>query len=321
MRARCLIALAVALAGCSGPEQRPAGTPTDDSFLTGRDDGADDRPASASVAGGVDPTRVGNGPLSSHWDALMARQLATAEGNTYRMKEFHRGEHLSLTVVGVAGELPPPRRPQTEVLLVVEGSRGMVEMAGKRYRLSAGSVAVFPPGTRGSLLAPKQEPLIGLLIGVDLPCPAGTQAYLTSFDTLWSEKAFHTNRDHSARLLTIPGVLSLDAETIYGFIPPQHHTRHEELVFFLQGEGSFGLGSTGNLVRDGSLLLAPPSTPHFFQNRKQQGSRCLVLHAPDLGAHDTTLIEGHPEHEVPEELNYPGYQREDAPGDGAPGGR
>ena len=62
-------------------------------------------------------------------------------------------------------------------------------------------------------------------------------------------------------------------------------------------------------------------TPHFFQNRKQQGSRCLVLHAPDLGAHDTTLIEGHPEHEVPEELNYPGYQREDAPGDGAPGGR
>jgi len=316
MRRLVVGALVACLAACGTPPtgEQPGAEAGDESFLTGGG------PAPAEdVSAAVDPSHVGRGALATHWDALIARQLSTAKGSTYRVKEFHRGDRFSLSIVGVAGSLPPPEKARTEVLLVVEGERGVVEMAGKRYQLSAGSVAVFPPGTRGAVSAPRSDPLIGLLVATDRPCPTGSRPYLTSFDKLWSDQAFRTNQDHTARLLTIPGVLSLDAQTVYGFIPPQSHPRLEELVCFLQGEGSFGLGTSGNLVRDGSLLLAPPATPHFFENRKVQGSRCLVLHCPDLREGDTELIIGHPEHEVPEDLHYPGGAQSDFDGMGGGG--
>ena len=337
MRARCLIALAVALAGCSSPEQRPAGTPTDDSFLTGRDDGVQSPPLSA--ASGLDPNRVGTGPLTTHWDALLTRQLHTAKGDV-RLKEFHRGEHLTVSIVGVAGTLEASTSGQTEILLPCSRA---VSLCG-----------VFPPGTRGELVAPRSDPLVGLLLATDLPCPAGTRPYLTSFERLWNTGAFkpHTtvapeifrkpdtgelleageiqklnpNRNHTQRLLTIPGLLSLDAYTIYSIIPVHYHEQQEEFVFFLQGGGSFGLGASGNLVRDGSILLAPPETPHFFEDPRlrdgsSKGSRCLILNVPDVTEDDFEWVIGHPEFEVPEELNYPGYKREEQDADDADSGR
>jgi quercetin dioxygenase-like cupin family protein len=295
----CLLAL-VACASDPQTSEAPDPAASDESFLSG---GPGDAPAPGRDEREV---HVSTGPLTTHWDALIRRQLSTAEGRRFRLKEFHRGAQFSLSVVGIAGRMPPPpRADRTEVLVVVEGERGVVQMGDRRYRVSAGSVAVFPPGTRGPIEAPDRDPLIGLLITTEAPCPPDTKPFLSSFDRLWDDEALAKNQDAAADLLSIPGVLSLKVRTVYGFMPVHHHPEHEEVAFLLQGEGSFGLGTSGNVVRSGSLLVIPPESPHFFQNRDPLGTRALVLHGPDLGPGDTVFIEGHPDPKVPDDLNYP----------------
>jgi quercetin dioxygenase-like cupin family protein len=50
-----------------------------------------------------------------------------------------------------------------------------------------------------------------------------------------------------------------------GHQPRPHKHAHEQLVYIVQGEGNFTIGSKAYRLRSGSLLAVPPDAEHFLQ--------------------------------------------------------
>ena len=72
-------------------------------------------------------------------------------------------------------------------------------------------------------------------------------------------------------------------------------------MFFVLGEGRFGLATTGNQVRAGSLFCISPGSPYYFDNKDPRGSQALVLYAPAWSADDDDTEPYAPEEPEPEQ--------------------
>jgi len=65
--------------------------------------------------------------------------------------------------------------------------------------------------------------------------------------------------------------------------PPQHvHRKHDETFYVLAGLPSFTCGSDTITAEPGTLITAPPGTPHTFANPGEQPARILCTVTPDL---------------------------------------
>jgi mannose-6-phosphate isomerase-like protein (cupin superfamily) len=65
--------------------------------------------------------------------------------------------------------------------------------------------------------------------------------------------------------------------------PPQHvHRNHDETFFVVSGSPTFTCGSETITVQPGTLVTAPPGTPHTFANPGDQPVVMLCTVTPDL---------------------------------------
>ena len=65
--------------------------------------------------------------------------------------------------------------------------------------------------------------------------------------------------------------------------PPQHiHRKHDETFFVISGTPTFTCGGETITVQPGTLVTAPPGTPHSFANPGEQPVVMLCTVTPDL---------------------------------------
>ena len=65
--------------------------------------------------------------------------------------------------------------------------------------------------------------------------------------------------------------------------PPQHiHRKHDETFFVISGTPTFTCGTETITAQPGTLVTAPPGTPHTFANRGEQPVVMLCTVTPDL---------------------------------------
>ena len=65
--------------------------------------------------------------------------------------------------------------------------------------------------------------------------------------------------------------------------PPQHiHRKHDETFFVVSGTPTFTCGSETITAQPGTLVTAPPGTPHTFANPGEQPVVMLCTVTPDL---------------------------------------
>jgi mannose-6-phosphate isomerase-like protein (cupin superfamily) len=65
--------------------------------------------------------------------------------------------------------------------------------------------------------------------------------------------------------------------------PPQHvHRQHDETFFVMSGTATFTCGTETITATPGTLVTAPPGTPHTFANASDQPVVMLCTVTPDL---------------------------------------
>lgn len=344
MRRRAGAALALLLAGCAaGPQtepQKPAATPERigparapdgdaSSFVMGGRAGQQKRPVAASLQPDEANQRQA---MITHWDTLTKRWAqvrAAIEAGAYPEEPLLEwslpARYLDVRYVVVRGEAPAPApgprqyaerdmitrgAPEVapEVVIVMEGDRGIIEIEGRPTPVQVGTVCVLPAGARGKMQGAVDTPLQLLIIramdkpadaarGVRTPAVRDQPPLVTSFDELWEGPLARAAQAAGPNEALEPvGSLSerigIYAWHIQGFVPTRLHEERDLFFIALNGDGRFGAASSGHVLKTGSLVFVPAGVTYYYQNFDKIGTRALALVGPGWDPKDVHLVEG-----------------------------
>jgi mannose-6-phosphate isomerase-like protein (cupin superfamily) len=171
-----------------------------------------------------------------------------------------------------------------EVLFVLSG-QGMLRVADASHALEPEAGAYLPPGTEYELAAPRDEEL--LLVSVRIPdAVAGderppTGAVVRKLGDQGSEEA---TADREFRIIADPGTGLQSATHFVGYIPParapDHFHTYDEVIYVLDGEGTFHAGEESQSLRAGSCIALPARTIHCLENTGKDVMRVVAVFRP-----------------------------------------
>jgi mannose-6-phosphate isomerase-like protein (cupin superfamily) len=154
-----------------------------------------------------------------------------------------------------------------EVLFVLSGT-GALHVGADRHDLRPESGAYVPPGTEYQLRAAHQDPLRALAVRVpdpERPDPERLEPPepppSVSVRHLAEQEAHAATTDREFRIIADPEHAGLRSATHFvGYIPrtkaPDHFHTYDEVIYVLDGEGTFHAGDTHAPVRAGSRIHA-----------------------------------------------------------------
>lgn len=218
----------------------------------------------------------------SDWDRVVS-EVQGGETPPAPLTLIHEGEHLGVYLLGLRAQeryAPPPgEEPRAEVVIVVEGG-GNVVVEGRPEAVAPGDVLVLPAGARGLARGSPQLPLLCLVVRAKAPPPPDAppaRARILREQEVFPDAVLHGLAAIDRReLASLPGQLSLDALCLrLGKLPRHAHYRHDELVFVIQGFGTFGWGDeagsaqiargfTSSPLPTKSLVYIPTRVPHSY---------------------------------------------------------
>ncbi len=347
MRGRIAAALALLVAGCATSEQPPpAGAPVERAparAAPAQDGNANDfvmgggRPSQKKpVAGSLQPDETNQRQaMITHWDTLKKRWVqarAAIEAGAYPdepMLEWSLpGRYLDVRYVVVRGDAEAPSRAPPpviekdmvtrgapavapEVIIVMEGERGIIEIEGRPTPVQVGTVCVLPAGARGKMHGAVDDPLQLLIVRAMPPRPAESAApegvrppatrdqppLVTSFDELWegplSRAATAAGPNEALEPVgSLAERLGIYAWHIQGFVPTRMHQQRDLFFIALNGEGRFGAASSGHVLKTGSLVFVPAGVTYYYENFDKVGTRALALLGPGWDPKDVHLVAG-----------------------------
>lgn len=339
---RASAALALALAGCASSPQDPAPRPTPAPAPAPQRIDADESsfrptgaraPSSKPVASSLVPDETNERQaMITHWDTLTKRWTQTRaaiEAGAYPDEPLLEwslpARFLDVRYVVVRGDAPAPAAgprqfaekdvvsrgaPEVapEVIIVMEGRPGIIEIEGKPTPVKVGTVCVLPAGARGAMHGAVDDPMQLLVIRAMAPAaaPAGVRAappvadaraVVTSFDQLWrgpiarAEEAAGPN-EALEPVGSLADRLGIYAWHIQGFVPTRLHRERDLFFIALNGEGRFGAASSGHVLKTGSLVFVPAGVTYYYENFDKIGTRALALVGPGWDPKDVHLVAG-----------------------------
>lgn len=340
MRGRAGAALALLLAGCATSQQPepegPAPAPTPAERAPDGDAGSFVLGGRASqkkpVASSLQPDEANlRQAMITHWDTLTKRWVqarAAIEAGAYPDEPLLEwslpGRYLDVRYVVVRGDAPAPvpgprefaeRDMVTrgapavapEVIIVMEGDRGIIEIEGRPTPVQVGTVCVLPAGARGKMHGAADTPLQLLIIramepadgpkGVRTPAVRDQPPLVTTFDELWegplaqAAKAAGPN-EALEPVGSLAERLGIFAWHIQGFVPTRMHSKRDLFFIALNGDGRFGAASSGHVLKTGSLVFVPAGVTYYYQNFDKIGTRALALVGPGWDPKDVHLVAG-----------------------------
>lgn len=274
---RLALALIVGLTACGGPE-----TPAEAG-----------RPAPEGKR-----AEAAKSNYATHWD-MLAKRLPAFDRSVHVASAFTQRSEIG--VVRILDRMQLPFIPANGVpeefgvdlpmlVLVISGKGSAALLSGESWALAPGDALLLPPDARGFFTCSgplRAGPDSGLqLLTLRIAEPEAEFAP-RRLDYESQVRLIEEEKEVPLASLGSAGSLHVYACGPRGLLTPRLQTRREKIVFFVLGQGRFGMASTGNQARPGSLFAVAPGSPYFYENMdEQEGSLALVLYTPPWSADD-----------------------------------
>ncbi|MBS4214750.1 cupin domain-containing protein [Neobacillus rhizophilus] len=99
-----------------------------------------------------------------------------------------------------------------------------------------------------------------------------------------NKKRWKANLPFTPKFPLWSGIQTEQSSVVYFELEPgcklgEHYESSEEILFVISGDVDVVVGDERFEVSDGELLVIPPSTPHFVQNKGEQVAKFLGFFA------------------------------------------
>ena len=171
-----------------------------------------------------------------------------------------------------------------EVLFVVTGV-GELRRCAERHPLEPETGANLGPGEEYELENTGSAPM--RLVSVRIPDPAPGHAERRERVTvrrLADQEARQATAERSYRIIADPTTGLRSATHFVGYIPtaraPEHFHTYDEVIYVLDGEGTFHAGGEHAPLSAGSCIELPARTVHCLENTGQDFMRLVAVFRP-----------------------------------------
>jgi mannose-6-phosphate isomerase-like protein (cupin superfamily) len=171
-----------------------------------------------------------------------------------------------------------------EVLFVIAGS-GALRLGSVRYALEPETGACVAPGSEYALDNDGAVPLrlVSVRIADPVP-PAGDGRTRVVVRRLADQEAEAATTERSFRIVADPRTGLRSATQFVGYIPParapDHFHTYDEVIYVLDGEGTFEAGGERRPIGAGSCIELPARTVHCLENTGPGMMRLVAVFRP-----------------------------------------
>jgi quercetin dioxygenase-like cupin family protein len=178
-----------------------------------------------------------------------------------------------------------------EVLFVVAGA-GELRLAGATYALEPETGVNLGPGEEYELHNEGSDPMRTVCVRIRAPAlpvaDADTDGAWATGRTvvrrLAEQEAQSATTDRTYRIVADPSTGLRSATHFVGYIPteraPEHFHTYSEVIYVLEGEGTFSAGGEVTPITSGSTIELPARTVHCLQNTGQDVMRLVAVFRP-----------------------------------------
>jgi mannose-6-phosphate isomerase-like protein (cupin superfamily) len=174
--------------------------------------------------------------------------------------------------------------PAEEVLFVLSG-HGELECKGVTHALAPETGAYVSPGQEYALSAPTDEELLMVSIRVPDPVagePANAKAVVVR--RLSEQEDAQATAERWFRIVSDPSTGLRSGTQFVGYIPPgrapDHFHIYDEVIYVLDGEGSFHAAGQSSALGPGSCIALPARTVHCLENTGPDVLRVMAVFRP-----------------------------------------
>jgi mannose-6-phosphate isomerase-like protein (cupin superfamily) len=176
-----------------------------------------------------------------------------------------------------------------EVLFVIAGS-GALLAGSERHALEPETGAYLPPGSEYALENEGPEPL--RLVSVRVPEPAPAEGVNAAPDApagivvrrLVDQEEQSATTERLFRIVASPSTGLRSATQFVGYIPAtraaDHFHTYDEVIYVLEGTGTFSAGDGIRPIGPGSQIELPARTVHCLENTGQGVMRLVAVFRP-----------------------------------------
>ncbi|HTX08993.1 MAG TPA: cupin domain-containing protein [Solirubrobacteraceae bacterium] len=171
-----------------------------------------------------------------------------------------------------------------EVLFVIEGS-GALLAGSERHALEPETGAYLPPGSEYGLENDGSQPLRLVSVRVGAPAAAGDGAPAgIVVRRLADQEDQAATTERLFRIVADPSTGLRSATQFVGYIPAaraaDHFHTYDEVIFVLEGTGTFSAGDGIRPIGPGSQIELPARTVHCLENTGQGVMRLVAVFRP-----------------------------------------
>jgi mannose-6-phosphate isomerase-like protein (cupin superfamily) len=171
-----------------------------------------------------------------------------------------------------------------EVLFVIEGS-GALHAGSESHALEPETGAYLPPGSEYALHNEGPEPLRLVLVRVADPAPPGDgEAKRIVVRRLADQEDQSATTERLFRIVADPSTGLRSATHFVGYIPaaraPDHFHTYDEVIYVLEGSGTFSTGDGSRPIGPGTEIELPARTVHCLQNTGPGMMRLVAVFRP-----------------------------------------
>jgi mannose-6-phosphate isomerase-like protein (cupin superfamily) len=171
-----------------------------------------------------------------------------------------------------------------EVMFVLAG-HGTLRFAGESHPLEPEAGAYLPPGAQYELATPDDEEL--LILSVRIPEPVNSAGDVTDaamVRLLADQDPEDATTDRWFRIISDPSTGLRSATHFVGYIPteraPDHFHTYDEVIYVLDGVGSFSAAGQSWALGPGSCIALPARTVHCLHNTGADVMRVVAVFRP-----------------------------------------
>jgi mannose-6-phosphate isomerase-like protein (cupin superfamily) len=173
-----------------------------------------------------------------------------------------------------------------EVLFVVAGVGELRLGDGEPHALEPETGVNLGPGEDYELRNEGSDPLRMVSVWIRAPALPGRagDAARTVVRRLAEQQAQSATTDRWYRIVADPSTGLRSATHFVGYIPteraPEHFHTYDEVIYVLDGEGTFHVGGEETPITSGSTIELPARTVHCLQNTGQDVMRLVAVFRP-----------------------------------------
>jgi quercetin dioxygenase-like cupin family protein len=212
--------------------------------------------------------------------------VAVAPGDGSRTLGPHTGfEPLAQAVIEVpAGERHTASAGTEELVMFVLEGTGTLTLDSTEHPLEAECGIYIAPEESYALHASQSAPLRLVQVAIPDPDPDAETGPRAVVRRLADQQAQDATTDREFRIVADPSSGLRSATHFVGYIPtakaPDHFHAYDEVIYVLEGEGTFHAGDLHESLGPGSCIQLPARTVHCLENTGDATMRVVAVFRP-----------------------------------------